>query len=316
MTSPITPLLQYPQSRLLSVSHNDLDGISCQILLNNYFKNCTLTSCSYSDTLDTLKMVKKKLHEYDTLVVTDLVLTSDILAYINEFLITFKSLKIYWFDHHYQSLEVIPVNNPNSSLHIIVNTDISATKLISRELSITSEYINAVNAFDMWDTDSSSFKLGMVYNTLFWSYKHRSYFSQFKTDQTLLDVHKNEYKKIVKNKDEYFQNLNSRGLILKNDKTIVIFGDNFQNWTQLSFPGYDFNVQVFSFGKILIKIGKMYTEDQCIIITNKIMSSINNDLLLNAGGHYHILSLTHTGDKDYNIIIDYTKKIYGILSSI
>ena len=34
-------------ARILSVSHNDLDGVGCQILLGSVFRNIEYRNCSY-----------------------------------------------------------------------------------------------------------------------------------------------------------------------------------------------------------------------------------------------------------------------------
>jgi hypothetical protein len=300
--------------QIISLSHNDLDGVSAQILLNTYFKNTSLHTCNYSETLDQLKQIKKQLHLFDIFFITDLVIDEDIYNYVSQLLTTFPKLTIFWIDHHYQSENWI-----NKSLAVnytnIFNIDKSATKLLSELLNINSKYIDSINAFDIWDTTNNDFKLGMVYNSLFWNYKPRSFYSQFKNSQELTDRHKEDFTKINKSKNDYFSELEQKGLVLKNENLTVIFGDLHQNWVQLQYPGI-FTVQVFSFGKIVVKIDRSINEDVCINISNEILSSINNDLLLNSGGHHHILSLTHSGDKDYNVIIDYTKIIFNVLKNI
>lgn len=303
---------------ILSLSHNDLDGISCQILLKTHFRHTTFVSCNYSETLVRLKDIKRTLHEYDILVVTDLVIDDDIYNYISQLLTIFPKLSIIWIDHHYKSIETLNrtrnnvINTENCKL--IFDIDKSASKLLSEELNISSKFIDAVNAFDVWDTNNKHFKLGMVYNSLFWSYKQRSFYSQFKSNQDLSQKHKEDFEKINKEKNKYFEELESKGLVLKNKNVTVIFGDLHQNWVQLQYPG-TFTVQVFSFGKIVVKIDRAVPEKTCVDLSYQILNSINNELLLNSGGHYHILSLTHSGDKDYDVIIDYTKRIFNILSN-
>lgn len=300
---------------VLSLSHNDLDGVSVQIVLG-YIFNVKSFGCNYSETLEYMKNIKKLIHEYSRVIISDLTMDKDSMDYYIILCNTFPNIKFYWVDHHYKSTEFLDLLNnmklKNST--ILYNGLKSSTKIIAQYFKQSSEYIEAVNAFDIWDTKSKHFDLGMKYNTLFWEFKSKSYFSQFKRDTTLLEVHNKQYNKILVNKDNYFKDLETKGLVLKNNNTVVIFGDNYQNWTQLYYKEFAFNIQVFSFGKILIKISENIHEDMCITLIENIMDSIDDELLLNAGGHHHILSLTHSGDNDYNIIIDYTKKIFNILS--
>jgi oligoribonuclease NrnB/cAMP/cGMP phosphodiesterase (DHH superfamily) len=37
------------RSRILSISHNDLDGIGCQIVLKNYFNNIEFSVTTYNN---------------------------------------------------------------------------------------------------------------------------------------------------------------------------------------------------------------------------------------------------------------------------
>ena len=320
----LTNGLYNKNTNVISISHNDLDGVSCQMLLNNTPCSVKCITSSYNYTLYNIKNIKNQLHLYNILIITDLVLSKEILEYLIYLHGTFSNLNIYYIDHHVESNNVLynEINRLNTEsldrLNINIDLSMSATKNLSNMLTLSDiqrSYVEAVDAFDIWNIESNSFKLGMVYNTLFWNYNRQSYFSMFKKDTTLLQSNKEDYKKIVNNKNSYFNELESKNLILKHNKTVVIFGDDFQNWTSLHYKEFMFNIQVFSFGKILVKINKNYSEDICVQISTKIMETINNELLLNSGGHHHILSLTHTGDKDYDIIIDYTKKIYKILST-
>lgn len=300
------------KSNVMSLSHNDLDGIGCQIVINEYYKNVTNINCSYNDTLEILQNIKKTLHSYDTLIVSDLILTEELSDYLDVVSSTFNNLTILWIDHHYQTEQSIRDNNIN----YIFDTTQSSTQLLAKHYNLESTFTKSVNAFDVWDVESEYFNDGMKYNSLFWNYRLKSFYLQFRKNQQFTNVHDKDYSRMLKQKDKYFDELESRGLVLREENIVMIFGDSFQNWTQLQYEGFHFNIQVFSFGKILIKINKKYPEELCKSIINNITNNIDNELLLNIGGHYHILSLTHIGNNDYNIIIDYAKRIYNTLKGL
>jgi hypothetical protein len=304
----------FKNKKVLSLSHNDLDGISCQMLLLDFVKSPLLYQCDYMGTLEQLKFIKIYMHEFDILLVTDLVLTEDVHSYVEQLSVIYPKLTIIWIDHHFQS--VSQGISKSNNIKIIVDTEQSATKILWDMLSggVVPEYVAAVNAFDIWLTEDKYFNMGMMYNSLFWNYKGKSYFNQFRNTRALSPKNLKDYNNILRTKKEYFNDLKSKGLVLEKNNIVVIFGDLYQNWTQLDFPA-KFNLQVFSFGKILLKIDKSVPEDLCVQLSNEILSSVNNDLLINAGGHHHILSLSHSGNNDYSIIIDYTKVIFNILSN-
>jgi hypothetical protein len=307
----------FTNKNIISLSHNDLDGVSCQIiLLDHYLANTH--QCNYGGTLEQLRYLKKELHNYDVLLITDLILTSANYDYIKQLSVIYPKLNIHWIDHHYQSLEInISDIKYFNNIFLHLDTELCATKILYnliKEFNNYSEYVEKINAFDLWLTDSIFFDGGMWYNTLFWNYKAKSYFNQFKKLQTRGGTirQQKDYDKIVVEKDKYFKDLESRGLVLSDDGITVVFGDLHQNWSQINYPSI-FNIQVFSFGKIVVKISKGISEQQAKQISEYIIHEINQELLLNVGGHFHILSLTHSGNMDYSVIIDYTKKIYGYL---
>lgn len=81
-------------SKILSISHNDLDGTVCQIILGNVFKNITFLNRSFYNIDKTLEDVNYS--EYDFVFVTDIYPE-------NESLLD-KSNNIILIDHHKTSI--------------------------------------------------------------------------------------------------------------------------------------------------------------------------------------------------------------------
>jgi oligoribonuclease NrnB/cAMP/cGMP phosphodiesterase (DHH superfamily) len=92
----------FKNKKVLSLSHNDLDGISCQMLLLDFVKSPSLHQCDYMGTLEQLKFIKIYMHEFDVLLVTDLILTEDIYSYLEQLSAIYPKLTIVWIDHHFQ----------------------------------------------------------------------------------------------------------------------------------------------------------------------------------------------------------------------
>lgn len=302
---------------VLSISHNDLDGISAQIILNKIYKNLTVINCSYTQTLEILKNYRSEFFKYTKIYITDLVLTTEIYTYLVSLCTSFTKTKFVFVDHHFSSLDIDLLNKP-TNLIVLIDINKSTSKILATKFNTCLDeslltYVEEVNAFDVWDVSSPHFDKGMMYNTIFWVYKPRPFFNMFKQDITLTNNHKQQFDKQYNEMKEYFKLLGDKKLIYTTDSYIVFFGDHFQNWTQLEFPDYLFNIQVFSFGKILIKLHSSLSEEFCSSLTQQLINNLNDEFLMNSGGHNHILSLTHKGDKDYNIIIKYTKTILATI---
>jgi oligoribonuclease NrnB/cAMP/cGMP phosphodiesterase (DHH superfamily) len=306
---------------VLSIAHNDLDGTSCHILLKHVHKDSESISVNYSEVLETLKNCKKYFHKYTYIVISDLVLTEETLSYLIYLCNTFPNTKFVWADHHFETENTLNVPSTKTSISVLDNllvlysSKYASVKILADYHSIDNKFIDAVNAFDMWNTDSMYFSDGMKYNSLFWNYGIKSFHSQFLYRYEFTERHDKDYNAIKKDVALYFKELETKKLVVSSDTITMIFGDRHQNWTQLKYKT-KFIVQVFSFGKILLKINKSVTEEDCKDITRQVISAINTELISNIGGHHHILSFTHTGDKDYNTIIDYAKKIYNTLNTL
>jgi len=59
------------KSRILSVSHWDMDGSTCQIVLGNYFENIEYHSATFTNIDHMMKIMAPNFHKYDAVILTD-----------------------------------------------------------------------------------------------------------------------------------------------------------------------------------------------------------------------------------------------------
>lgn len=177
-------------SRILSISHNDLDGVGCQILLGRIFKNIHYINLAYGDVVDKELMATDE-EDYDYIFVTD------ISPNIQEVLDRFDNLIL--IDHH-QNAE----NNPKKNR--FVNKKYSATFLTNHFLKKMygeecmkeySKLVKLINDYDMWIL---KYKGSTYMNHLYSLYNAEKFRDRFKRGNITLTKKEVDYLHGVKAK--------------------------------------------------------------------------------------------------------------------
>lgn len=289
--------------RVLSLSHNDLDGIFSSIIVNQAFNLIELPIFSsyrkLSENLDYVTYLAKK-ERADIVFITDLHLsTPEFQQQVNELA---KVTKVIIIDHHYCiKSDLDKLQNPNIIYYF--DQSVSATKLTHKTLSQKfdlikwTELVERVNAFDIWDNNSLYFKFGLALNDLVWTYNSPiKVFNKFKNgikseDKTNL---LNELSEIIDKRNKHLKKLEDKKLLLFVKDFCISFTDDFVHHIQLRYPGYKYYINVTSYNNITFKV----TENSDNYIINNGINSFQNYLLSisveinNMGGHENILSVS------------------------
>jgi len=130
-------------AKILSISHNDWDGVFCQIILGNIYNNITYLNTSFykiDSILNSLDYDK-----YDFIFLTDINPTNLKLLDLSE--------KIILIDHHESAKEA---NNP-SKMHFVISNQCAAKltlkfveKYYNIKLNHLHEHCEMVNDYDLW----------------------------------------------------------------------------------------------------------------------------------------------------------------------
>ncbi len=180
--------------KVLSFSHSDLDGIGCQIVLANYFKNINFYSVNYGKEDKLLTKIEAYCENYDLILITDFTP----LSILNEFRMIKTPIIV--IDHHDSALVASDIKN-----NIYINTTMSASKLIYKifnklkPMLYLNEFIEIINDFDLHLEQNIK---SNYYNQLYWSnlYSKTEFIKRFKFGDLKLT---NEEKKIlINNKKE------------------------------------------------------------------------------------------------------------------
>jgi oligoribonuclease NrnB/cAMP/cGMP phosphodiesterase (DHH superfamily) len=156
-------------------------------------------------------------------------------------------------------------------------------KLVNEELE---QFVEYVNAYDIWLKDTPEFKIGIVYNDIFWEYKIRHFWNRFNDDFKLRNSDKEVYRDLMKKKAKIFSKLDNSGRMFKlqEQKIFMIFLDEFKNYITLDYPNYNIYVMLSSYGGFSVRLRNDFAKDYPFKdkIVDRLLKLPN---IGNAGGH-------------------------------
>jgi len=285
----------------LSVSHNDLDGVSAQIVIRQFTGEVQRMNLSYGKIDEYINIIDEYCgHTKPSEVwITDLSFTLPQLEKLFVVVKKYTCIKFYFIDHHPFSEDYSHIKSDN--LVILISQKASATKLtylflknnrtlIDNKIKNDLErYIEFVDAYDLWKKDDPLFKGAMVYNELFWEFKKDYYFTRFKDDFKLRNSDKERFKGLMNKKKKLFEKLDKSGRIFRhepngNKRILMIFVDDYKNHIPLDYPGFDIYIMISSYGGISVRLRRGLSNDGVLknAIVNRLLENPN---VQSAGGH-------------------------------
>jgi len=283
---------------ILSVSHNDLDGLSAQIVLRQHLGEITRMNISYGKIDEYLEIVQDYCTHTrpDQVWVTDLSFTYQQLEKLSEITDLNPGMKFYFIDHHPFKEEYNHLVKDN--FIILINPKACATKLTHLYLKNNfngnfdkglEEYVEYVNIYDIWLKDNKKFKGAIVYNELFWEFKKDYYYTRFKDEFKLRNSDKEKYKELMKKKIKLFEKLDNNGRIFRHEpggekRIFMIFLDDYKNHVTIDYEGFDVYIIVSSYGGISIRFRDNLSDDG-ILKDTIVRKSLEHENIETAGGH-------------------------------
>jgi len=287
-------------AKIMSISHNDLDGVGAQILLGGVFKNIEYINSSYHSIDKDLMNLDP--NDYDYIFITD------ISPSMEEILDRFDNAIL--IDHH-QTAKYL--NNPKK--HRFVNTKYSGTYLTNHFLSKMygdekverfSKLVKLINDYDMWIL---KYKGSKALNDLFSLYNDEKFRERFRHGKLKLTVTEKDYLNNIQKKfDKIYDEL-----IIEEFETI--------------------NACWFESDIFVNEIShKLMTEEgyQCVMFNTlknfkvsirSIMDDFNFGLFLKernlGGGHAKAAGIDVSSQEEMNSIVDLLEKeLYETIPSI
>lgn len=164
-------MLKIPEnSKILSISHNDLDGVGCQIVLGQVYKNITYVNSSFYKLEETLVYVNYD--EYDYVFVTDM--HPETVECLN------MSDKIILIDHHESEY-----HDPSKKRFVVSDKKKCATVLVKHfiermydiKLTQLDDLVKYINDYDLWELKYRRSK--MINDLMFYKYRADGFRKEF-----------------------------------------------------------------------------------------------------------------------------------------
>lgn len=170
--------------RILNLSHRDLDGAACSIVISNVFKNVEYISLKYGDVNNCL--MNLDFTKYDAVIITDISPETEEVFNLSD--------KIFLLDHHSTGLKF---NCPERS-RIVIEGKCAASlckeffeNLFKIDLSYLNEFCRIVNAYDTWVHKFGD--ISWQYNELYFKYYDCDFRKRFSRGDTKLKDFEIEY---------------------------------------------------------------------------------------------------------------------------
>ena len=156
------------ENKILSLSHNDLDGISCQLaIFEKYKKNINFFNTSYNDIEKKLKILEDVITiNFKKIFITDLYFKKNNFQQLEKIIKLNPNIKFIYIDHHeYEESEkeIIKKLKKYSNFIFIHSLKVSASKLTFLALKLKNldlkKLIELVDIYDLWKENNRLFMM-------------------------------------------------------------------------------------------------------------------------------------------------------------
>lgn len=275
---------------IVSLSHTDLDGSGCQIVLNNTFQEVIYYNATYGKIQEYLEILDDTItNKRCAVFITDLMFRGDDYTKLLELCNKHSNIKFYYIDHHSYDFELLGLPNLK-----IIHFEGKSASLLTYEFlknrcnNEIEHLINCINAFDIHDTASKDYDAGFVLNELFWNYKQKLFFNRFKEHRPklLTETDKKNYLEIVKEKEKMFEKAEKNGTLFKmEDKLCLTFFDKYFSFFTRE-NNFKLYINIYSYGGVSIRFREDLEEDKVIMVRNELLNFLENSNWTNSqGGH-------------------------------
>jgi oligoribonuclease NrnB/cAMP/cGMP phosphodiesterase (DHH superfamily) len=314
----------------LSLSHIDLDGISCQLVIEQCYNNVKNYNCNYDKISEYLEYIDDNCSEFrpDRVFITDLSFEKSYAIQLAHIIKHHSDVKFIYIDHHPYDEELMKIfekmKDSLPNFVFIHSTKACATKLTYKYLNKIcgishdniEKYVESVNAYDLWIQNSEYFKAGFVYNELFFDLKLKAYYFELRDLFKLKQKHKDRYVELVGNKNEYFGKLEKSKLTLKNNNQFYIFADSFKSWITLDYPGFDYYVIASTYARISVRISDRISEEDATKVKDFIISNKDMNGVLSMGGHPRAFGITLENGTSIDQLVMHVQDLNKLLDQL
>ena len=305
----------------IQLSHNDLDGAGCAIVIQSKFYVETTIHSNYNDIVNNLQNIDSIVTNHTKAVfITDLNFDEKCFVELVRVASHHPHTKFVYVDHHpYEGrlgklLERIK-EVENISVHH--TTEICATKICFQMIKSNDEdlskFVDWVDSFDVWRQDSPLFDTGWVLNTIFWEikmsgFKYNIQSNNYKIPKYFFTM----YNDLMVKKEKMYKGMEANNLFVREGDIMVAFSDGYKTFFQIDFPEYKVHILPFlSSNNISVRISSTVNNSEKL--KEDILALVNGyPNLVSAGGHPYAFGITIKKEAPKDDVIGLIQKIMEI----
>lgn len=292
-------------NKVINLTHYDLDGIVCYILLKNIFDIDRYYTCGYGKLSNRLDQIKSN-YANENIIVSDFSLTKDQYELLEKL-----DKNLIFIDHHDSSI----LELSDKKINGIININYSASALVfhyfKNRFKKLSKYkglkdlVYYTNFYDTWKTDTKEFNIGYqlneILNMVGWNRFVEIYYNGFygihNSVKSEIKNRISDRAKLIKSGSKYIFDDKDAILLIYNDAEKII------NDTTLV---YDFKYY-FVVSTELNKVSIRLKENNIALLMQRLFK--DDDNVYNFGGHKHAGSFI-LKNMDSKILEKYIDMIY------
>lgn len=311
----MSQMLEYIQ-----VSHNDLDGAGCSIVLESKFHIEMCIHSNYNEIVINLGIVDASITPHTKAVfVTDLNFDANAFSKLISVARTHPQVKFVYVDHHpYEGELGILLDKVREEKNISVHHTVTkcATKIcydmIKSDDKVLGKLVNYINAYDIWLRDTPLFETGWLLNTVFWDLKMSGF--KYNINQNNYEIPKffiKMYDDLLTDKDKMYKQMEKNNLFMidEEDKIMVAFSDKYKAFFQIDFPAYKVYILPYlNSNNFSIRIDEKLVPRAEELKTAILDLVAPYDYLISAGGHPFAFGITIDKKAPKDDIISFTQQ--------
>jgi len=328
----------------IQLSHNDMDGAGCSIVMQYKFYIESTIHTSYNDIISNLHIIDEMItHNTKSVFITDLSFDENCFKELIKLTLHHPHTKFIYIDHHPYEGKLGKILNKIQTLEnvqVVHSVEYSATKhcldyINSIDNSIYTNNTDVKNqsdkntydnlkklvmwidAFDVWRKDSELFKIGWKLNTIFWEIKMNGFKFNLINNNYIIPVFFDKmYDDVIKKKNNMYIQMKKKNLFIKDSENniLIAFSDLYKTFFQIDFPTFDFYILPYiSKNNISIRISENVKNSE--IIKDEILKYISTyKFLISAGGHPYAFGITIDPSAPKDDIFEIIQNITDIIN--
>lgn len=276
------------------LSHTDLDGESCIILAQNYFKNMITKRISYNAILQTLQEIVDEVsvsNEKPQLFITDLKMSKEDFQCLQDNHQYFSNIVV--IDHHLYDFEI--PNIPNAE--VFINTNYCATaltyKYFSKEIDLSAykRFVKLVNTYDLWQYNAIDFDEAKTLNRLYWYMGARTFNRRFFFTPKITDNMRQQAQELLNSIAQYFKDYEAKGALFYTPKVTVALCDKHIGELK-EFYDSEVIINLRNLFHYSIRFADTMSDETAEKLRDLMLSQVSDDICISRGGHLKAFGIT------------------------